>query len=87
MTRLVVGLQTDVLALGTVGRAGLSGSFIGDTAEAMLQKIRCSVLAVKPEDFITPVAPAENGGAPRRAESPGPPCAARRRAAGPAVRQ
>ncbi|MGB5166857.1 MAG: universal stress protein, partial [Acidimicrobiia bacterium] len=30
---------------------------IGNTAETILRSVRCSVLAVKPEGFITPVKP------------------------------
>ena len=45
----------DLIVMGTVTRAGISGFFIGDTAEHVLQQVDCSVLAVKPEGFRTPV--------------------------------
>lgn len=48
-------LGVDLVVMGTVGRAGVPGLFIGNTAEAILEQIECSVLAVKPEGFLTPV--------------------------------
>ena len=41
--------------MGTVGRTGIRGLFIGNTAEAILNQVKCSVLAVKPSGFETPV--------------------------------
>lgn len=49
--RLDVGL----IVMGTVGRTGLRGLIMGNTAETILRSVRCSVLAVKPEGFVTPV--------------------------------
>jgi universal stress protein E len=48
-------LKANLLVLGTVGRTGIPGFFIGNTAEEMLQTTTASVLAVKPADFISPV--------------------------------
>lgn len=48
-------LQADLVVMGTLGRAGISGLFIGNTAEAILEQIRCSVLAIKPPGFLSPV--------------------------------
>ena len=31
---------------------------VGDTAERLMERVDCSLLTVKPEDFITPVQPA-----------------------------
>ncbi|MBY5935587.1 universal stress protein [Tateyamaria omphalii] len=45
----------DTLVMGTLGRTGLSGMFIGNTAETILSRVTCSVLAVKPEGFVSPV--------------------------------
>lgn len=45
----------DLLVMGTIGRTGIAGFFIGDTAESVLRQVDCSVLAVKPEGFATPV--------------------------------
>lgn len=45
----------DLIVMGTVGRIGVPGLIIGNTAESILEKARCSVLAIKPEGFKTPV--------------------------------
>ena len=47
--------QADLVVMGTVSRTGISGFFIGNTAEKILHKLNCSVLAIKPEGFVTPV--------------------------------
>ncbi|MCU0303727.1 MAG: universal stress protein [Thermoanaerobaculales bacterium] len=48
-------LPADVVVMGTVARTGINGVFIGNTAESVLQRIGCSVLAVKPDGFSSPV--------------------------------
>ena len=45
----------DLLVMGTVCRTGVAGFFIGNTAENVLQQVECSLLAVKPEGFVSPV--------------------------------
>lgn len=45
----------DLIVMGTVGRVGVPGFIIGNTAESILEQARCSVLAIKPEGFHTPV--------------------------------
>jgi nucleotide-binding universal stress UspA family protein len=45
----------DLVVMGTVARSGLLGLLMGNTAEQMLQRLRCSVFALKPEGFVTPV--------------------------------
>lgn len=49
-------LRADLIVMGTLGRSGLPGVFIGSTAEDLLQTTQASVLAIKPYDFVTPVA-------------------------------
>jgi nucleotide-binding universal stress UspA family protein len=49
------GLSTDLVVMGTVARTGISGLIIGNTAEAILDQLMCSVLAVKPPGFTSPV--------------------------------
>ena len=44
-------IDADLVVLGTRGRTGLKGIFIGTTAESLIQTTPCSTLAVKPEDF------------------------------------
>jgi len=48
-------IDADLVVMGTVARTGLAGFFMGNTAETILNQIRCSVLAVKPPGFATPV--------------------------------
>lgn len=48
-------IDVDLLVIGTVGRTGIPGFFIGNTADSVLRQINCSVLAIKPEGFLTPV--------------------------------
>jgi len=43
--------ETDLLIMGTVARGGIPGGLIGNTAERLLPRISCSLLAVKPDDF------------------------------------
>jgi nucleotide-binding universal stress UspA family protein len=52
---LATELDADLVVMGTVGRTGIPGLLIGNTAEVILNNLECSVLAVKPEGFITPV--------------------------------
>jgi nucleotide-binding universal stress UspA family protein len=48
-------LEADLIVMGTVARTGIPGFIMGNTAEAILNQIDCSVLAVKPPGFVTPV--------------------------------
>lgn len=41
----------DLVVMGTVGRSGIAGLIIGNTAESVLQAVDCSVLMLKPEGF------------------------------------
>ena len=43
----------DVLVVGTVARSGVAGRIIGNTAEAVLSQMPCSMLVVKPDDWGT----------------------------------
>jgi len=47
----------DVVVLGTRGRSGLAGTVVGNTAEKVFNTTECSILAVKPADFVCPVSP------------------------------
>lgn len=46
---------TDLLVMGTVARSGVAGLITGNTAETLLPWVDCSLLALKPLDFVTPV--------------------------------
>ena len=47
--------KIDVLVMGTVARTGIPGFMIGNTAENIVQKLSCSLLALKPQGFVSPV--------------------------------
>ena len=47
--------EIDLIIMGTVGRTGIPGFIMGNTAETILNRIDCSVLAIKPDGFVTPV--------------------------------
>jgi universal stress protein E len=48
-------LMVDCIVMGTVARTGISGFIMGNTAEGVLDQVDCSVLAIKPPGFETPV--------------------------------
>ncbi|MCA9012323.1 MAG: universal stress protein [Planctomycetaceae bacterium] len=47
----------DLLIMGTLGRAGIRGVITGNTAERLLPRLQCSMLAIKPDGFECPVDP------------------------------
>jgi universal stress protein E len=53
--QLVDSIDIDLIVLGTICRTGMSGFFIGNTAESILRQVKCAVLTIKPEGFVTPV--------------------------------
>jgi universal stress protein E len=48
-------LGLDLIVMGTAARSGLAGLVHGNTAERVLQEVSCSILAIKPDDFNSPV--------------------------------
>ncbi|MFO7602671.1 MAG: universal stress protein [Gammaproteobacteria bacterium] len=48
-------LHADLVVMGTVGRSGTRGLLMGNTAESILEQLQCSVLAIKPQGFVSPV--------------------------------
>lgn len=53
-------LNVDVIVMGTLGRHK-EGILVGNTAENIMNSIYCSILAVKPEGFISPLAGVASG--------------------------
>jgi nucleotide-binding universal stress UspA family protein len=53
--RFIEAHHIDLLVMGTIARGGIRGIMIGDTAERLLYKVGCAVLAVKPDDFVCPI--------------------------------
>ena len=60
--RLAEERDVDLIVMGTVARSGIPGFFIGNTAEKILNSVPCSVLAVKPSGFVSPVPPETHRG-------------------------
>jgi nucleotide-binding universal stress UspA family protein len=48
-------LEADLLLMGTISRRGVTGFLLGNTAEKILERVRCSIAVTKPEGFVTPV--------------------------------
>jgi len=49
-------MGADLLVIGTLGRTGVPGLIIGNTAEDVLNAVDCSVLTVKPPGYVSPLA-------------------------------
>ena len=49
--------KVDLIAMGTVGRSGVKGLFLGSTAEKVLDNCDCSILTTKPDGFVSPIEP------------------------------
>lgn len=45
----------DLVVMGTVARRGISGALLGNTAEEVLPQLQGSILAIKPDDFVSSV--------------------------------
>ncbi|MEC6814395.1 universal stress protein UspE [Photobacterium toruni] len=50
-------INAELVILGTTGRTGLSAVFIGNTAENTIDSLNCDLLALKPDGYISPLAP------------------------------
>lgn len=48
-------LDAELVVIGTVGRQGISAALIGNTAEHVIDKLDCDVLAIKPDGFVSPI--------------------------------
>jgi universal stress protein E len=47
--------DADLLVMGSVSRGGIAGLLLGNTAERLLDRVQCSLLTLKPRDFVSPV--------------------------------
>jgi len=45
----------DILVMGTVARSGIPGFIVGNTAEKILNQVDCSVMALKPKKWKSPI--------------------------------
>ncbi|MGK0473880.1 MAG: universal stress protein E [Candidatus Azotimanducaceae bacterium] len=48
-------LNAGIIVLGTMARTGVSGLFIGNTAESVLESSSCDVFIVKQKNFVSPL--------------------------------
>jgi universal stress protein E len=53
---LATELDAEMVVIGTIGRTGLSAAIIGNTAEHLIDQLDCDVLALKPANFVCPLA-------------------------------
>lgn len=58
ITRIAEKHQAELITMGTVGRSGIKGVLLGNTAERILDSCHCSILTVKPDDYVSPIEPA-----------------------------
>jgi nucleotide-binding universal stress UspA family protein len=45
----------DLIVIGTKSRAGLQGLLKGNSAERIMDQVGCSMLTIKPDDFVSPL--------------------------------
>ncbi|ELR66233.1 Universal stress protein family 1 [Photobacterium marinum] len=45
----------DLVVMGSLSRTGIAGLLMGNSAEYMLDALKCSVVTIKPDDFCSPV--------------------------------
>lgn len=57
IVEMAKSLDASLIVLGTVGRSGISSLLLGNTAETVLNHCECSVLTIKPDDYVSPVDP------------------------------
>ncbi len=55
ITDFVAANDIDLLVMGTVAKSGAPGFLVGNTAEKILDAVDCSVLALKPEGWVSPI--------------------------------
>lgn len=55
ISALVRLYRIDLLIMGSVGRSNYEGVIVGNTAESVFREVNCSVLVIKPSDFVCPV--------------------------------
>lgn len=55
IAQLIEKESIDVVVMGTMCRTGIGGFLIGNTAESTLDQANCSIVALKPAGFVSPV--------------------------------
>jgi len=47
--------KIDLIVMGTIARTGIPGALLGNTAEQVIDRVQCSVLTMKPNNFTSPM--------------------------------
>ena len=55
IVRLAVSMEADLVVVGDLVHSGITGLIVDRTAAAITKHLDCSVLVVKPPEFVTPV--------------------------------
>lgn len=63
VSEVAAEIDADLVVMGTLARSGIPGLLIGNTAERVLREVSCSVLTIKPLEFVSPIRPVADGGA------------------------
>jgi nucleotide-binding universal stress UspA family protein len=58
ITDVATTVDPGIVVMGTLARSGVAGLLMGNTAETTLGTLRSSIIAVKPDGFVSPVVPA-----------------------------
>lgn len=53
--KLAKELNAGLVVLGTICRTGIPGLVVGNTAETVMHNLECSILAIKPQKFVSNV--------------------------------
>lgn len=48
-------LDADLTVMGSMARTGVAGFFMGNTAEDIIDQLQCSLLALKPAGYLSPI--------------------------------
>lgn len=51
--RIAERMNAQLVVIGTQGRTGLAAAFIGNTAETIIDRLNCNLLALKPDGYIS----------------------------------
>lgn len=55
IAKFVIDNKIDLIVIGTLARSGIPGFLIGNTAESVINQVDCSIMAIKPEGFVSPI--------------------------------
>ena len=55
LPNMVKSVGAQLLIIGSVGKAGIAAKSIGQSAEFIIDSVKCDVLAIKPDGFVPPL--------------------------------